>query len=477
MPDLPPYDPPEALPLLQTPSPSPSPVLLRLYASHALSTWTSRMFEFGAVLFLASIFPDTLLYASIYALCRSFSVVVLSAWLGEVVDRSDRLWAIRMSIVWQRIPVIASCVCFLFLMNGVLPPVFFAAAVLLACVEKLAATANTVAVERDWAIVVSDALHMPRHVGLELNASMRRIDLFCKLVAPVVISLVDGLSTRLAVWVVLGVNASCVLVEYLAIDQVYKAVPQLERLPTGESDTANVEPRETIRISAVFKQAATPWREYVESSVFLPSLALSLLYLTVLSFGPTMVTYLLHTSFTPLQVSVMRVGAVAAELSGTWAAPLLMNRIGPIRSGLWFLNWQLGSLAAAVAAFAWTNSQSLVVAASLIAGVALSRIGLWGFDLSVQYLVQENVEAHTRARFSATEMALQNIAELLSFATTIAFPRPEDFRYPVFISFGAITMAAVCFAAYVRKERGHLLHMSRCLDKRTGPAQQILDPR
>ena len=127
----------------------------------------------------------------------------------------------------------------------------------------------------------------------------------------------------------------------------------------------------------------------MESPVFLPSLALSLLYLTVLSFGPTMVTYLLHTSFTPLQVSAMLVGAVAAELSGTWAAPLLMSRIGPIRSGLWFLNWQLGCLAAAVVAFAWFDSQSLVVAASLIIGVALSRTGLWGFDLSVQYLVQE----------------------------------------------------------------------------------------
>ena len=97
-------------------------------------------------------------------------------------------------------------------------------------------------------------------------------------------------------------------------------------------------------------------------------------------------------------------------------------------------------------------------------------------NIAVQ-LTSQNIEEHTRARFSATEMALQNIAELLSFATTIVFPRPEDFRYPVFISFGASTMAAVCFAAYVRKERGHLLHMSRCLDKRTVSAQQILDPR
>jgi iron-regulated transporter 1 len=56
------------------------------------------MFEFGAVLFLASIFPGTLLYASIYALVRAFSAVALSSWLGAQVDHSDRLVAVRHSI-------------------------------------------------------------------------------------------------------------------------------------------------------------------------------------------------------------------------------------------------------------------------------------------------------------------------------------------------------------------------------------------
>jgi iron-regulated transporter 1 len=73
-------------------------VLTRLYMSHFLSTWNSRMFEFGAVLFLASIFQGTLLYASIYALVRSASAVVLSSWLGSKMDRSNRLLAIRHSI-------------------------------------------------------------------------------------------------------------------------------------------------------------------------------------------------------------------------------------------------------------------------------------------------------------------------------------------------------------------------------------------
>lgn len=56
------------------------------------------MFEFGAVVFLASIFPGTLLYASVYALVRSLFAVILSSWLGATVDRLNRLPAIRHSI-------------------------------------------------------------------------------------------------------------------------------------------------------------------------------------------------------------------------------------------------------------------------------------------------------------------------------------------------------------------------------------------
>lgn len=62
---------------------------------------------------------------------------------------------------------------------------------------------------------------------IDLNASMRRIDLLCKLVAPVVISLVDGLSTKVAVWTVLGVNVLCVFIEYIAIAQVSSSIFRL----------------------------------------------------------------------------------------------------------------------------------------------------------------------------------------------------------------------------------------------------------
>ena len=160
------------------PAPGARAVLTRLYVSHTLSAWNSRMFEFGAVLFLASIFPATLLYASIYALVRALSAVALSSWLGDQVDKSDRLVALRQSIgeriaycvlremclkklfsvankslVWQRVPVAASCLCFIVLLSTpswTLTLALFGITCVLACFEKLAATANTVAVERDW---------------------------------------------------------------------------------------------------------------------------------------------------------------------------------------------------------------------------------------------------------------------------------------------------------------------------------------
>lgn len=135
----------------------------------------------------------------------------------------------RQSIIWQRASVALSCLVLALLLagnpqNGLVLYGLFATIVALAGVEKLAFVANTVAVERDWIIVVSDSLGVERQ---ELNSTMRRIDLLCKLIAPLGVGLLDGYSTRVAIWVVFGQNAISVLIEYFAIAQVYAAVPEL----------------------------------------------------------------------------------------------------------------------------------------------------------------------------------------------------------------------------------------------------------
>lgn len=137
----------------------------RLYVSHTLSAWNSRLFEFGAVLFLASIFPRTLLPMSLYALARSLAAVALAHPVGAWIDRGRRLRVVRASIVGQRLPVAASCgILWLLERRGgaaTSPPPHVVGVLLtllcaLAGVEKVAAMANTIAVERDWVVAMTE---------------------------------------------------------------------------------------------------------------------------------------------------------------------------------------------------------------------------------------------------------------------------------------------------------------------------------
>ena len=127
---------------------------------------------------------------------------------------------------------------------------------------------------------------------------------------------------------------------------------------------------------------------YLQHRVFLPSFALALLYLSVLSFEGQMVTYLISAGYTSFLIALVRTLSVTFELSATWIAPRAMKRIGPARAGMWFLIWQMVWLGASISFF-WAQSVPIIAASGLAAGTILSRIGLWGYDLCAQFIVQE----------------------------------------------------------------------------------------
>src|SRR5690606_17848036 len=111
-------------------------------------------------LFLASIFPDTLLPMSVYALVRSAAAIVFAQAIGSWIDHGNRLTVVRVSILGQRVSVVASCVLFwlMGLRNDGLDQGsrdgLFSATVVLACIEKLCAVMNLVSVEKDWVISI-----------------------------------------------------------------------------------------------------------------------------------------------------------------------------------------------------------------------------------------------------------------------------------------------------------------------------------
>jgi solute carrier family 40 (iron-regulated transporter), member 1 len=302
-----------------------------------------------------------------------------------------------------------------------------------------------------------------------MNSQMRRIDLFCKLVAPLFISLVDSWSSKIAILVTGAMTSVSVLVEYLAIARVHTAVPTLQT-PKPSPDTLRPQHGFARHIKDAFTRLAT----YGGHPAFLPSFALALLYLTVLSFNGQMITYLLAIGFKSATIGALRGVSAIFELSATWAAPGVMERIGPVRSGIWFINYQIFCVSIACLLFWITkNSQyQLASAGATVAAIIASRIGLWGFDLSAQFIVQEEVEPDLRGMFSSQEFAFQNIFEMLSFASTIGFSRPEQFKIPATISAGAVAIAGILYAAFVRSRRGHLVHMSKCME-RTSKSRQV----
>ncbi|KAG6830995.1 hypothetical protein H0H92_013467 [Tricholoma furcatifolium] len=332
-----------------------------LYISHFLSTWNSRLFQFGAILFVASIFTGTLLPTSAYALASAAAAIVFSPMVGNYIDSTNLM---------QRFSVAISCAGFWILktysLSSNLKSIILVTLTFLACVEKLGSVMNTVAVEKDWVVVMAN--NTPLDLAV-LNSQMRRIDLFCKLMGPLIIALIDGISTQIAILSTLGLT-------------------------------------------------------------LLPSFALSILYFTVLSFSGQMVTYLLAVGYTSAHIGIVRTASVLFEMSATWIAPRLMNRLSPLRAAMWFLSWQIICLAIGTSLFLG-SPVPFVAASGLVGGVIASRVGLWGFDLSVQIIVQEEVEPEFRGTFSSIEASVQNFFSLGSYASTMVFSRPEQFRYPV----------------------------------------------
>ncbi|KAK4995205.1 hypothetical protein LTR66_004929 [Elasticomyces elasticus] len=318
---------------------------------------------------------------------------------------------------------------------------------------------NTIAIERDWVVTIADG---DPGTLRALNSQMRRIDLFCKLVGPLVIAFVDGASTTVAVFAVLGMTAGSVFVEYFTIQAVYLTVPALQSTNQPPDSSAGQPSNSINSVRNQLHAVGSTLAFYFTHSAFLPSFSLALLYFTVLSFSGQMVAYLLAIGLDSPQIGLLRLLSTVLELSATCLAPVVMNKIGPVRAGIWFVNWQIICVVTAVGLL-WTDVRPLYASIALVAGVIASRVGLWGFDLSAQIIVQEEVEPDHRGSFSALEASFQNAFELLAFASTIVFPKPEQFRYPAVISAAAVASAGVLYALFVRQRRGHLLHASPCL--------------
>jgi solute carrier family 40 (iron-regulated transporter), member 1 len=397
-------------------------------------------------------------YASIYGLCRSLAAAVLGPAVGAYIDSQDSLRAMNLCIVYQRLSVALSCVLIVSLRrlpepefalgDGLIPLLCFAAVAFLGGVEKLAAMSNLILLERDWLVVVAETHGIRRQ---DFNASLRRVDLLSKLLVPSVVGLIDASSPQLALAVVVVWNVASVVVESRTASQIYRAVPELTRKREFDhltemqplSEETETQQDGTSILTTKLPLSLAPWEEYRNSPVFLASF---ILWWTVLYVGGPMIAYLLSIGFTLLQVTYFRIVSVVAELGGTctWLAPITMDRYGPPRAGLYFLQWQVACLAIFAGPVLTHNITTMYAGIALALGTTCKRLGLWVLDLNIQFMIQEvscapylhsitrrakcylHVTHHTsRSRFSATGAARQQVFDMMSSLTTTIYSRPK----------------------------------------------------
>ncbi|RVD87363.1 uncharacterized protein DFL_001600 [Arthrobotrys flagrans] len=465
--------------------------LTGLYVSHFMSTWNARTYEFAAVVFTVEAFPNTLLPASIGGIAQCLAAIVFSPSVGIWADRNpSRLESLKKTILVQRIAVLTACICWMVLLWsgsdtssphdvglkwGILTVI-----VILSCIERLAAGGNVVVMERDWVPTLAPAVGNSLH---SLNATMRRIDLICKVLAPGFVTLLPTGFSAIEVtkghtvfWSVVVIAVMSLLspwVEWQSAQQVWKKnellqapnIMQRERTHRREMGDNN-----RGAFGQHLRGKASGLVRFCKSAVFLPTVSISLMYISVLTFSSPMITFLLNAGFTLPVVTAARLFSSMLEVSATavmpWGVKTLKDR--PVkywkrvnedelefleeysseivqtntdkaeveRVGLWAVSWMTLSLMPAIYGVLGLTSTPNTSPAGLplpyfsipmLLGVAFSRIGLWTYDLAYSQLQQTLPPPSLRGEFTGIEQSFVSSAELLQWTLTAILSRPKDF--------------------------------------------------
>lgn len=147
--------------------------------------------------------------------------------------------------------------------------------------------ANSLSVEKDWVTVICSG---SSSLLANTNAVLKRIDLTSKILAPTAMGIVMAFfgifwgAALIGIW-----NIGSVIPEYLLLSWTYNSFPQLK-----SKEHTSTSHEKVSYCALLFQQIASlknGWHIYFQQSCLCASLALAMIYCTVLSFGSIMTGY------------------------------------------------------------------------------------------------------------------------------------------------------------------------------------------
>ncbi|KAI1151597.1 Ferroportin1-domain-containing protein [Nemania diffusa] len=467
------------------------------------------------------------------------AMIIFSSSVGHWVEQSpNRLRTLISTICWNRASVIIGSFLWLLILsqenllisetpvaasprfalprNDILKGIIFAVAVSFGIIERLSASGNLISMERDWVVAVAGPIGHPYDLT-NLNAVMRRIDLVCKLISPILISVVISVTGSVRVGVLYTGLTSLISIpiELLCAKRVWNGNTVLQTpkpTPTAEpvqhTTTGGEERGFGLRSwSSKLRQYFKGLEMYFTTPVWIPSFALAMLHFNMLTWRATFVTYLINVGYSLNVITIARAIGSIFEISSTIITPrgivylgktshrsavssneseasLLHDElqhdesttdsqtiIGLQRLGLWGMSGQLLNTIPVVLAL-WAISAPRPDGAApttpsagwsvvLFSFLAFSRLGVWIYDLTTQQLTQTLVHRTRRSSFAGVEGAVVNAFEVLGAAAAVAFPRVEQYRWLALASLIAVAGSWGMYAWWVRSRRDHLVHWEK----------------
>jgi solute carrier family 40 (iron-regulated transporter), member 1 len=328
----------------------------RLSLFHSL---THRSFSFKLHSLAISFRPlsSTTLGHSIYpanddsGIAETVCVLISASALGRWVDNAHApVRPLIVTIVANRISLVLCCCLWLVLFSSsvdALKKVIFAMILLLGMVEKASRMSNILAMERTWIPILANP-EDEQYSLTHLNISMRRIDITCKFMAPLVIAGVLTVTDPSVAALCIGFAGTISFgVELLAVLRVEGQNNKLRTSRKPASRPAIVKQSlnasETLLrmmlasskkafdfLMELIKAHSEGLQSYFTSSVWLPSICAAALHASVLAWSGTLVTWLLNYGFSLTEVTAARALGSIFEIGSTvifpWAVDFFMKR-------------------------------------------------------------------------------------------------------------------------------------------------------
>jgi len=308
----------------------------------------------------------------------------------------------------------------------------------------------------------------------ETNTTMKQIDLLCKVVAPAAAGLflsafdnndpTNSLATDIQHWynlsyaaVIIGaMNLGSLYVEYSCTLDIYCRVPILSARNGRDNEKAKIEdlPSKASIGCGIFSLPRS-LSLYLEQPVAMGGIALSLLYLNVLTFGGLMTAYLVWLGVNYSLIGTLRGFSAVVGLLGTVAFRISERQNGLASTGMWSIMIQFGFLALCyLSLFVQKLDFSLWL---LVIGVCCSRIGLWAFDLTVTQYMQQQIPEKIRGLIGGVQKSLNSFFDLSTFALGLIFSDPHDFYVLVAMGYTSVGIAMMLyyFGVYKKKDTFH----------------------